>query len=345
MNKKFFTRKILYIFLVLSILGVFNYLVDAQQQIRYNKNYVLGEQRIINNGIARNYNYDTVVIGSSTSENSLKKDIDDIFNTNSVNLSLSGSTALEHRNLLNIITKRNNVKRVIYGLDFFNYNRLGTRVEIIDYGKSKNQILKYLLNVSTLKINLKVLINEILKKNKKNWIYTWSFWSNRANFSEKNTLDFDKNTESGAQNLGIIREAKQGYNIEIMKNNFDALLEIIKKTPHIEYRVYFTPYSILYWCILDKYDSLNAVIEFKKYVYYKSKRYPNIFLYDFQDRHVIIENLDNYKDAVHFKGEINKEIIKEIYKENSNNKNLDFELDIRKLIEKNRMLYKRLPNI
>lgn len=316
---------------MLLIIGIFNYVIDAQQQIRYNENWVAGEQRVINNGIARNYNYDTVIIGSSTSENILKEDVDKLFNSNSVNLSLSGSTALEHRNLLNLVIKKKNVKRIIYGLDYFNYNREGVTIKIIDYGKNNIELLKYIFNITTLKTNLKIIVKNFMKRNMKNWIYNHSYWGKGFKFSEENLLTFDSNTQFGAQNLGTMKEIKAGYKYEILKYNFDEFLKIVEKNKNIKYIIYLPPYSSLYWYFLEKYDTLKEVLKFKKYIYEKVKEYDNVCIYDFQDRVDIVNNLNNYKDSVHFSDLISKKIIGEI---KSSNPNLEYDINFNKKINK-----------
>lgn len=342
MKRKDFIEKIIYIFGILLIIGIFNYIIDAQQQIRYNENWVAGEQRVINNGIARNYNYDTVIIGSSTSENILKEDVDKLFNTNSINLSLSGSTALEHRNLLNLVIEKENVRSIIYGLDYFNYNREGTRIEVIDYGKSKIELLKYIFNITTLKINLKIVVKEVLKKNIRNWIYKHSYWGGSSNFSEENLLTLDSNTQFGVQNLGAIKEIKNGYKYDILKYNFDEFLKIVEKNKNIEYIIYLPPYSSYYWYFLERYDSLKEVLKFKKYIYDKSKNYDNISIHDFQDRIDIVNNLNNYRDLVHFSDLISKKIIGEIKRFRPNSEyDVNFSKKINKIINKDKKKFEK----
>lgn len=337
MARKDFIEKIIYILGLLLIVGIFNYIIDAQQQIRYNENWVLGEERVINNGLARNYNYNTAIIGSSTSQNILKEDVDRLFNTDSVNIALSGSTALEHRNLLNLVVKKENIKRIIYGLDYFSYNREGVTIEIIDYGKNKRELLKYIFNITTLKNNLKIIVKNLLKRNTKNWIYTHSYWGKGFKFTEENLLTFDSNTQFGAQNLGTMKEIKLGYKYKILKYNFDEFLKIVEKNKNIEYIIYLPPYSSLYWYFLERYNSLKEVLEFKKYIYEKSKNYSNIFIYDFQGRSDIVNNLDNYKDSVHFSDLISKKIISEIRTTKpKTGYDIDFSQKINKIIDKDR---------
>lgn len=335
MERKFFIKSIISIFVILLSVAGTVFFIDPWQQIRYNDKYYAGDQRILNVGLAKNYKYQTAILGTSTSENTLKKDVDNVFDTNSINLCLSGSTALEHRNLLNVIIKNSDVKTVIYGMDIFTYNRLGVRKENIDYTDRKN-LQKYLFNISVLKDTAKIIIKEILNKNQKNWIEKKSFWGDMFTYSEENTLCFDPNTQYGGQNLGIAKESKSGYNLKIMKENFDEFLKIVNENKNIEYIIYLPPYAILYWYALDRYNSLENVLEFKKYIYEKTKDLKNISIYDFQDREDIIDNLNNYKDAVHYGPFINKRIIEEISRAKPSSYNSDFEKNIKRLIEKNR---------
>ncbi|MGL5965445.1 MAG: hypothetical protein ACRCZ2_13770, partial [Fusobacteriaceae bacterium] len=298
---------------VLLCVGSLNYYCDPLQVLTSTK-YGSGEQRYINYGIARNHRYDGVVIGTSTSENILKKDLKEILNLNAVNLSLSGSTNYEQRELLKEIIMNKDLKKVIYGLDVFSYNREinEKRLEIPEYIKSPYQIsgLKYFFNFVTLKNSAKGIVKNIISKNQKNWIDKHNYWGDDYLYSKESTLNFDKNTQYGAQNLGAIKVFQDGYSLINMKNNFDLFLELTQKNKDIQYVIYFPPYSSLFWSFMEKYDCLDTVLQFKKYVFTEISDKNNIKIYDFQNNFEIVENLDNYKDMVHYGPKINKEVLK-----------------------------------
>ena len=342
MGRKYFIINLSLILLVLIFIGGIGYIIDPSQQIRYNPNYVAGEQRLVNLGLARNYGYETLIIGSSTSESTLKKDVDELFSTNSINLSISGSSAYEHRKILKEAIDSKNCNLVIYGIDFFNYNWEinKERVKIEDYSKN---LLKYLYNINTLKEEIKIILKFLLKKNQKDWILKWSYWGDKYNFSENQLLFFGKNTQWGAQNIGMLEISKKGYDLEKMKVNFNEFLKIVGENKNIEYKIYFTPYSSLYWYIIKETNNLEVILEFKKYVVEEIKKYPNITLYDFQLENNIVNNLDNYKDSIHFSPKINYEIIKRI-KENKNKiesfSNLKIETD--NIINQNKEKYQEI---
>lgn len=341
MGKKFFISSILGSIIILLILGLVVFYTDPWQQFRYNNKYYNGDQRILNIGLAKNYKYKTAVIGTSTSENFLKEDVDVYFKTNSVNLSIAGATALEQRNLLEVIINNKNVENIIYGLDFFSYNRLEKRIEQTDYTKFRN-VHKYLFNINVLRDTAKIIIQKLLNKNDEDWIYKKHFWGDKFKYSEESTLSFNLKTQSGRQNLGILKEIKLGYNYEIMKENFDEFLKMVDKNKNINYIIYLPPYSVLYWYELEKYDSLKEILKFKKYIYDKTKNLKNILIYDFQDREDIISNLNNYKDSVHYGYFINKKIIEELKIIKEKNYDCDFDKNIKKLIEKNEEKFKNI---
>ncbi|MGL6130723.1 MAG: hypothetical protein ACRCZ9_03780 [Fusobacteriaceae bacterium] len=318
-EKSFLIGVISSIFLILLTVTGLNYYCDPLQIFKYTE-YGNGEQRFLNYGIARNYNYDTAIIGTSTSENILKNDVKKYLGLNAVNLSLSGSTNYEQRELLKEILKNKNLKKVIYGLDVFSYNRDidEIRLEIPNYIKSPYSIdgIKQFLNFITLKNSAKSLIKNILSKNNKSWIDTHSYWGNDYVYSINNTLNFDINSHYGAKNIGTINTIKNGYSLKKMKNNFDLFLELTQQNKNIEYTIYFPPYASLFWYFIEKYDSLDTILEFKQYVLEKTTLTNNIKIHDFQNNFEIVENLDNYKDMVHYGPKINNKILELIKEEN-----------------------------
>ena len=57
--------------------------------------YRLGSQRYINNGIVKHFDYDAIIMGSSMIENFKNSQFDELFETSSIKIPLSGSTFKE----------------------------------------------------------------------------------------------------------------------------------------------------------------------------------------------------------------------------------------------------------
>lgn len=310
MEKKYFINSIITFLLGLGIWMVTVVYFDPAQQFRIT-NYLGSDDRIINVGLAKNGDYDTLIFGTSTSQNILKNDVDNLFNTNSINASLSGSTSYEQRKLLNIALEKNNIERVIYGLDVFSYNK-GYEVsrvplEKFAYDNNKLELYRYFFNF----ITFKGVVKGVFKRDK-NWIERYGYWGDNFKYSKENTLSFDTNTQWGAQNMGAVQIFKDGYSLELMKKNFDATYDIFKNNTQTEFLIYYPPYANIWWDYAEKHNAKNTIVEFKEYVNEKLKSLKNVKVYDFQNRSDIVNNLDNYKDIVHYSPEINKKIIKDI---------------------------------
>ncbi|MGL5963373.1 MAG: hypothetical protein ACRCZ2_03100 [Fusobacteriaceae bacterium] len=310
-EKSFLIKTIISIISILLIVGGLNYFCDPFQIFKFTK-YGNGEQRYINYGIARNYKYDTAIIGTSTSENILKNDLKQIFDVNAVNLSVSGSTNYEQRELLKQSLENQNLKTVIYGLDIFSYNREinEIRLEIPEYIKYpyKISVLKQIFSFLTLKNSIKGIVKNIMSPNKESWINYHSYWGDQHTYSKEITISRSKGEE-------VIKGFENCYSLIKMKGNFDIFLEMTQTNKNIEYIIYLPPYSFLFWNLIEQYGSLNAIMDFKYYILTKTASKQNIKIYDFQNNFEIAENLNNYKDIIHYSPEINKEILKLIKQE------------------------------
>lgn len=77
------------------------------------------EERFQNPGLAKNYEYDTIIIGSSMTQNFVPSDVDRVFGGKTLKLSIEGSTAHEQYLTAKLALSTGQVKRVIWGLDYF----------------------------------------------------------------------------------------------------------------------------------------------------------------------------------------------------------------------------------
>ena len=130
-------------FLLCFVVALLNYIVDPY--FHYHKpytNYRLADERYINDGIARNFDYDAIIIGNSLSENFKCSQYDALFDVKSVKLPYSGSGVKELWDALGHIIGRKPLSEDAY-------NHIAeTQPEYIDdykaldgYGKDIKEIL------------------------------------------------------------------------------------------------------------------------------------------------------------------------------------------------------------
>lgn len=315
MEKRYFIETLINFILGLLIwVGITMYF-DPSQQFKVTDYLAMGEDRIINAGLAKNAKYNMVIFGTSTSQNILKKDVDRIFDKSSINLSLSGATNYEQRKILEIALKKE-PEKIIYGLDCFSYNRgfKESRIPLEKFIYENNyfELYRYFFNFSTFKGVVKAAIIKGLGRNDKNWLNTYGYWGDDYKYSKENTLNVNKDNKYGARNIGAIKLFEDGYSFELMKKNFDIFYELLKTNEDIEFLIYYPPYASLWWDYARKYNCEETILEFKKYVNGKLAFLTNVKLYDFQNEESIVSNLDNYKDMVHFSPNISKRIVEDI---------------------------------
>jgi hypothetical protein len=87
---------------------------------------------------------------------------------------------------------------------------------------------------------------------------------------------------------------------------------------------------------MSKANTLDDIIQFKRYLYDTLKNYKNVKLYDFQAAYKITTDITNYKDVMHYNEKINKWMVFEFKKDNFlvNSKNIEKFLKIMKNYEK-----------
>ncbi|MGL5933469.1 MAG: hypothetical protein ACRCY7_11395 [Cetobacterium sp.] len=306
-EKKDFYVTLLLMLLPLITISLISYYFDPLQMFR-KSDYYITEGRKINYGIAKNHDYELVVLGTSTSQNILKKDIENIFGVEGVNLSISGSTSYEQRELLKVILKEDKVKKIIYGLDIFSFNREinEVRINTPEY-VTRDGILhkfKYLYSFDSLK-------NIQESKKDKNWIENHGYWGkkHKKDFTRERLLNINV-----VQNKGSIDGLKKGYSLSKMENNLKEFLKLVDSNKNVKYEIYLPPYSSMYWYFADKYDTLDSILEFKQFIFSEVQKRENIKIYDFQVEFDVIESFDNYKDMVHYTLEVNRNILLDINK-------------------------------
>lgn len=314
----FFVFSIVFILLVLTATTVF--LIDPLQHYRKAKFYKIYsfEERYLSWGLLKNYNYDSILVGTSMTENFRKNYVDNDLNLDILRVPFSGSSAHEENLIIQYALENQQLSTIVYGLDLFSFRGDETRLR---HGEGSLPLylindktlddFKYLLNIDIFfKDNLKILLSNFLglKKDKIDFNKFWN-WDYKYKFSKELCIKSYK--ESLKQN------SKDNYKIEELKKSFDYnILSLYKKNPNLKFEIFFPPYSILTWKYWEHKKYLQNMLEFKEYIMRQSVKYNNVKIYDLQISKYITHDLNNYKDLSHYSGKINKWIIKQMKDDN-----------------------------
>lgn len=299
-----------------------NYIVDPLQFYRkafYAPDFS-DQQRYQNPGLAKNYDYETIIIGSSMSENNEPSYVDKQLNTKTLKLSIKGSSIKEQNMIAKLAIDTGKVKNVIWVVDYFGLRGDPDRVReeygpfpYYLYDKTPLNDIKYLLNLDTLnQVGHLMLVFLNIEKKTNPDLNTLNTWGHIYKFDKELVLkEWAKYSQSGPVNANEYESANIKQNID--KN----ILSIVKNYPGINFYLYYPPYSVLqHRYYYDKNPTLfENELTSKKYIFEQVGELPNVGIYDFQSEKKWTFELNNYKDLAHHNEKINRLIIDAIREE------------------------------
>lgn len=310
-SSKFLVITIVSTILILVFAGVIVYSVDPYQQYHeqesaFEYHMAMNDFAAYNPGIAKNYEYDTMITGSSMSRSFLPSYINEQFTCKTVKLSMAEARGKDYRDLFSVVKYNKNLKRVIMGLDTFAFT--------VDKDFSSYQKPMYLYDRCILNDMLYLVNMDGLVKSYRTMEYTRSggkttTMDDYQNYALSNTFEREKVIDIYKKYK--INEHTTEFDAEtqtkIIQDNLDKNLKpFIEENPDIEFLFYFPPYSIVRWGITEnqKEDihAMQVIIE-------NLISYDNVSIYFCQGNQEMITDLDKYMDTIHFNSEVANEII------------------------------------
>lgn len=299
-----------------------NYFIDNNQQ------------RYMNDGIVKNFDYNAVISGTSMTENFKSSQFDELFNANSIKIPFSGGSYKEINDTIEVALRNNkNIKHILRGLD---YGRINEDFEKMSYNTYPTYLYdnnffndyKYVLNRGAFFQSLINIVKSFSKKEKIDFD-KYSSWRNQERGKEVVLRTYKRAKKENTEKLLSEEDIQR-----IDKNIEENVIRLPKQYPNVKFIYFITPYSIIYFDELNQKGEIEKQIMAEKYMIEKILEIPNIELYSFFNNYEMITNLDNYKDAGHYMGHINDQILdwiknkeyrltKENYQEYIN-KNLEF---------------------
>lgn len=298
---------IILVILTVVIIDPFFHYRKPLKEINY---YMAGnQQRYMNNGIVKNFDYDAIITGTSMTENFRSTQFDSIFNVTSIKIPFSGGSYKEINDSIGVGLKNNkNIKYILRGLD---YGKVKEKYDKMAYDTYPiylydNNILndyKYILSKGAFFQSLINIMN-LFKREKKIDFDEYSSWRNKANGKDVVLRTYKRNQQKKEiENLNI-------EDIQIIKENIEKnVLELPKKYPNVKFIYFITPYSIVYWDSINQNGKILKQLEAEKIMIEMILKVPNIELYSFFNNYELITNLDNYTDAGHYSYKINDKIL------------------------------------
>jgi hypothetical protein len=273
-------------------------------------------------GLARNYDYDTVIVGTSMTQNFYLSYADRELGAHTLKLAISGSSAHEQFLVLSLAVRTGKVRRVLWGLDQWEFRGPPDRVRddlgvfpYYFYESNPQGCFWYLFNGSTFWDSLKILSEptRFLGRTTARVPDDWNTFDKFYQFKRTNAIrDFFNPINSKGLDDPLVLKA---YDLAVMERSFrQNTLTLIKSHPEIEFNLFYPPYSILNTKFYQlHYPALfERLIDFQNFTMKVLVRIGNVRLFDFSDVMPITHNLDLYKDMGHFNVGVNEYIVRSI---------------------------------
>jgi hypothetical protein len=297
-------------------IAALNFVVDPFQQYRkpawYEARFYRPLQRYVNPGMAKHYDFDTVITGSSMMENYRNAEAGKILNGKVINLAIGAMTAYELRHLLTTVLAAPKARHVIFDLNFNAFAGSPTMQVVAEplplylYDDVPWNDVHYVLQAQTLARSMEIVFGTKRGRYSTNADQPW-YWGDEYEFSKGATL-------RGLDLADINREFRQPpRTLEGMRASFAAnVLPLMRAHPEIRFSLVYPPWSALVWEDFRQRNQIDVSLAFKRSVFDTVRDLPNVALYDFQARLDWVNNLDNYKDIYHFSPRISREMIEAI---------------------------------
>ena len=262
-----------------------------------------------NAGIVRNYEYDSVIVGTSVTENFRPSQMDDLLGGRFIKLCTSAGTAYNHAILLDLAFETHDIQRVVYGLDVYSFiaglDQTGSDVPMYLYDHNPFNDVQYWLNRSVLGSFLPRCLRacgQTQDDSIRDSMYCWAGKDNYGLIALYNAQFTPPQTTQPADKY-----------IALARQNLEThVIPFITAHPQTQFDFFFPPYSAAEWSSMQSKGSLESMLALRGLCFDVLSAYDNVTLHDFAAREDWVLNLNNYKDTLHYGQWINDAIVNDV---------------------------------
>lgn len=272
-------------------------------------------------GLARNEEYDTVILGTSMIENCSERYASQKLGSNVIKLPINASYITEQRMVLDMAEKYHDVKTVLWAIDYrtvdINPGDIYSKNDVVFpkymYDEKILNDWRYIIDHNNFFWALKQLQMRKTGVNPFDYMVTdrevLNTW-NWKTFSRQLIIKDYRDLYEGKKSL---YDKINNLPAEVAKKTIDEeLIKSIEKYPDTKFVLLFPPKSILWFKLLDQKGILEKKLDVLTYVVDRASSLPNCEVYNFQNVSEITENLDLYLDITHYNNKGNNYMIDSI---------------------------------
>lgn len=305
---------------ILVIIAAITILIDPF--LHYHKplsflEYPLKDERYINDGISRNYEYQAMITGTSMCQNFKTSEFEELWKVPAIKIAYSGASYHElNANIERALSYNPDLKYILCSLDGTKLNSPSDFDEYSgypDYLYDRNPFndVSYLLNKDVVPKTVAVL-NYTRAGEKTPTFDMYGSWSQYKSFGKETVQSSYTRLNPKEEELVLSEEDK----VQIKENIEKNYLATAKENEEVEFYFFFPPYSICYWDALYRTKQLGAQLRAQELAVELLLSADNVHVFAFDDCVEITGDLDNYTDTLHYGDWINSYIIQNIYEGN-----------------------------
>lgn len=266
--------------------------------------YLIDNQINQNPGMARNMEYDSILLGSSMTVN-FEADWFDEYGQNLLKLPFNGAYPKDISNIIKQVDlSGNELKEVYLGIDIASYT-VGTE-------ETKYPIPEYLYDENPLNdisywVNKEVLLDYILKPmfsgdgaTDLSSVYNSQWWM--VNFYGKDTVLSNYTPPEKTEFTGQVSD----YTDRLVDNLETNLRPAIEGHEDTQFTVFFPPPSVLFWYDYLQSGQLPVIEEEFRVCSEWLLQFDNVRVFYFSNMEEVITDLDLYADISHHNQDINR---------------------------------------
>lgn len=259
-----------------------------------------GTQIYSNAGIAKSYAYDSVVIGSSMTENFKPSQLDALLGGQFIKLPINAGTPYNHKQMMDLAFGTHKIKRLLYGIDIEALTEFYTtpKCEMPEYLYDNNPFndVHYWFNSSVLLRYIPACLRTLGQSapDLRDAMYNWGSLYEYGEDAVLRQLSISGETVDQGENFPARLSQQSRLNVE------HNILPFIEAHPDTEFFFFFPPYSLLRWYEFYQDGAMEYHLSQKEALTAALLTYPNVKVYDFQARTDWILDLNNYIDTWHY---------------------------------------------
>lgn len=275
-------------------------------------------ERYMNDGILKNFDYEAIITGTSMAENFKVSDFEALWKVKTVKTPFSGASYKEIAdNLDRAFMSGKRIKYVLRSLDYFylfgDKDAMMYEEDTYPWYLYDDVIwndVKYILNKDVLFGHTLETIDYTIAGNETTSFDAYANWNGNCAFGKDAVLNTYVRLESAMEDAVPLTEEESGMIKASLEQN---VLSMARKNPDTKFFLFFTPYSIVWWDAQNRSGVLKRRVEAEQLAIEEILEFDNIELYSFSNNFDLTCNLDNYKDIEHYGEEINHKILQWIY--------------------------------